>query len=375
VFTSSPGSRSANIDLCRGFALALALASAGCASPTLAIRGEIAHPVTRDGWPLTVEHFPPARVAGETLGGTRKRPIILCHGILANRRFFELEGEGSLPAVLARAGFDVWLVDLRGRRDGGAPKGHAGAFFGGYDYDVDSFMRDDMDALLAYVIARTGAPNVTWLGHSLGGMIAYARLGTIGDPRIGALITVGSPGLFAPASHHMLRLYEISGALSFLPTLPVESAAWLDGALGLPLAPGLVTDTIFQPENLPHATYRALEEVAVADPSLPELRQLVRGIRGGDYVSADGRVSYTAALSAIRTPALVVVGRADELADPLVGRAVFERLGSSDKELVIAGKAEGFGVDFGHVDLLVGPAARREIYPRIVHWLEEHDGQ
>ena len=354
----------------RACAFALVLASSGCASPAILIRGEVAHPVTRDGWPLTVEHFPPSATAAVM----RKRPVILCHGILANRRFFELEGESSLPAVLARAGFDVWLVDLRGRHDGGAPPAPAGGLFGKYDYDVDTFMRDDMDALLAYVIARTGAPDVAWVGHSLGGMIAYARLGTMGDPRIGALVTVGSPGLFAPASHHMLRLYELSRALSFLPTLPVESAAWIDGELGLPLAPGLLTDTIFQPENIPRATYRTLEEVAVNDPSLPELRQLVRGMRGGDYVSADGRVSYTAALSAIRTPSLVIVGRADELADPLVGRAVFERLGSSDKELVIAGKADGFGVDFGHVDLLVGPAARREVYPRIVRWLEAHDG-
>jgi polyhydroxyalkanoate synthase len=236
-------------------------------------------------------------------------------------------------------------------------------------------MREDMDSLLTYVIAQTGAHDVAWVGHSLGGMIAYARLGAIGEPRIGALVTVGSPGFFPPASHHMLRLYALARALPFLPTLPIETAAWLDGELGLPLAPSLLTDIIFEPDNIPRGTYRALEEVAVNDPSSGELRQLVRGMRAGDYVSADGRVSYTAALAAIRTPSLVVVGRADELADPIVGRTIFDRLGSSDKELVVAGRAEGFGVDFGHVDLLVGPAARREIFPRIVRWLKEHDPQ
>jgi pimeloyl-ACP methyl ester carboxylesterase len=342
-------------------------ASAGCAPVASSIHGDIVHPVTRDGWPLTIEHFAPA--AGTV---ARRRPIILCHGVISNRRFFEVEGDASLPMVLAREGFDVWLVDMRGRADAGAP----GWYFGHrtYDYDIDDFVREDMDTMITHVLAQTGAHDVAWVGHSLGGMIAYARLGTIGDPRIGALVTVGSPGFFAPLSHHLLRFYELSTALPLLPVLPTEALAGLDGALGLPLAPALLSDTIFTPDSIPPSTYRALEETGVSDAAKPELRQFLRGLRAGEFVSADGRVSYTEALSAIHTPSLVIVGRADELADPLVGRGVFDRLASTDKELVVAGRGEGFAIDYGHVDLLVGPAARREIHPRIVAWLKRHDG-
>lgn len=353
-----------------GVALAavLALATTGCSSALarVTIAGEVAHPVTRDGWPLTVEHFPPAPGTA-----ARRRPVVLCHGVLANRRFFEVEGDASLPAVLARDGFDVWLVDMRGRPDAGAP----GWYFGRrtFDYDLDAFVREDMDAMLGYVVARTGARDVAWVGHSLGGMIAYARLGAMGEPRIGALVTVGSPGFFAPASHHLLRFYELSPALALLPALPADSLAWLEATVGVALSPQMLSDTIFQNDNIPRETYRLLEQVGVNDAAKPELRQFLRSVRRGEFVSADGSVSYTQALSAIQTPALVIVGRADELADPLVGRGVYERLGSRDKELVVAGKAEGFSTDFGHVDLLVGPAARREIFPRIVRWLEEHD--
>ncbi len=299
--------------------------------------------------------------------------MILCHGVLSNRRFFEIEGDASLPAVLTRDGFDVWLVDMRGRPDAGSPGWYFGAHT--YDYDLDAFIREDIDTLLGYVVAQTGAPDVAWVGHSLGGMIAYARLGAIGEPRIGELITLGSPGFFAPASHHLLRLYELSPALAFIPALPTQALASIEGELGLPLSPRILKDTIFQPENIPSATYRTLEKVAVNDASKAELRQFLRGVARGEFVSADGRVSYTEALSRIRTPALVIVGRADELADPLVGRGVFDRLGSSDKDLLVAGRGEGFSTDFGHVDLLVGPAAQREIFPRIVGWLEEHDGR
>jgi pimeloyl-ACP methyl ester carboxylesterase len=166
----------------------------------------------------------------------------------------------------------------------------------------------------------------------------------------------------------------MSPGLALLPALPAGSLAALDRELGLPLAPSILTETIFQEENIPDRTYRDMEEQAVSDASKPEMRQFLRGVLRGEFVSADGRVSYTSALSAVHTPTLVVVGRADELADPLVGRGVFDRLGSSDKELIVAGKAEGFSTDFGHVDLLLGPAARKEIYPRIASWLKGHDG-
>jgi hypothetical protein len=156
--------------------------------------------------------------------------------------------------------------------------------------------------------------------------------------------------------------------------VPTEPLAGLEGRLGLALAPAMLRDTIFARENLPDATYARLEQLAVNNASNRELRQFARSVREGEFVSADGSVSYTAGLSMITTPALVVVGRADELADPLVGREVFDRLGSTDKQLVIAGRAEGFSGDLGHVDLLVGPIARREVYPRIVTWLEGHDG-
>jgi polyhydroxyalkanoate synthase len=205
-------------------------------------------------------------------------------------------------------------------------------------------------------------------------MIAYARLGTMGDARIGALVTVASPGFFAPASGSLLRFGQLSAGLALLPALPTSGPAAIDAKLHLPVTPDMLKSTILESSNMPDETYRRLEENAVNDGSKRELRQLLLGIRRGEFVSADGSVSYTQGLSAIHAPTLVVVGRADELADPLVGRGVYERLGSTDKELLVAGKAEGFSVDFGHVDLLIGPAARHEVFPRIVAWLEAHQG-
>lgn len=337
-----------------------------CATPQTSIHGEISHPVTRDGWPLTLERFAPAH--GTT---PRPRPVILCHGLFSNRRFFEIEGDASLPIVLSRAGFDVWLVDLRGRPDAGEPAGRTA-----YDYDFDDFVRYDADTILTQVLAATHARDAAWIGHSLGGMIGYARAGAFHDARIGALVTVGSPVLFAPASRTTARAILARDALWFLPMLPIAWVSSFEADLGATwLEPRELADTLFSPSDpVSPSTYSLLEKVAVNDGAKREVRQLVLSVRRGELVSADGTVSYAAQLGDIEVPALVMVGRADEIADPSVGRAAFERLGSKDKELVVAGRLEGFSADYGHLDLLIGAAARRDVFPRIVAWLTAHDG-
>ena len=147
-------------ELCAAPALALALVLSvvGCAAPPL-VHGEVSHPRTRDGWPLTVERFRPAPSAPTA---RKNRPVVLCHGLLSNRAYFKLDGPRSLPVVLAREGFDVYVVDLRGRPDAGKP----GWYFGDhtYDYDIDDYVAYDVDAILGHVAATAGTSGVAWVG-------------------------------------------------------------------------------------------------------------------------------------------------------------------------------------------------------------------
>src|SRR6478736_6475086 len=97
----------------------------GCGPSAIKLPGEVQQPVTADGWALTVEHFPPAKGTPK-----RPRPVLICHGILANRAYFKIDEEQSVVAQLTRQGYDVWLLDLRGRRDAGSP----GYVFGEHRY-------------------------------------------------------------------------------------------------------------------------------------------------------------------------------------------------------------------------------------------------
>lgn len=329
--------------------------------------GEISHPRTKDGWPLTVERFRPQSASS----APKKRPVVLCHGLLSNRNYFKLDGEGSLPLVLARAGFDTFVVDLRGRPDAGRPGWYVGEHT--YDYDIDDYVSQDLDAILAHIGRETGTSGVSWLGHSMGGIVAYARAGTFRDPRIEALITVGSPGFLGPASKNLFFGYRAGPALRIFPVVSAERFSGLEAATNLPLSARPVRDTLFADEDWTHGEYRLLLRYAVSDASTGELRQFTNALEDGEVRTRDGRISYSSNITNITVPALLFGGRKDALADPLVVRRVYDTLKSPDKTMVIAGLAEGFAVDYGHADMLVGANARRDIFPRIVTWLSEHD--
>lgn len=40
---------------------------------------------------------------------------------------------------------------------------------------------------------------------------------------------------------------------------------------------------------------------------------------------------------------------------------------------MVASRDEGFDSDYGHIDLVLGKDARREIYPHVSAWLERED--
>src|SRR6476469_492518 len=69
---------------------------------------EIHFAATTDGWRLAVTRYRPAKAEGPLPSA----PVLLVHGIAANRYNFDLTDDLSLARYLAARGYDVWLVEL-----------------------------------------------------------------------------------------------------------------------------------------------------------------------------------------------------------------------------------------------------------------------
>lgn len=96
------------------------------------------------------------------------------------------------------------------------------------------------------------------------------------------------------------------------------------------------------------------------------LRQMAKSVRARAFISAMGSPDhvYSDFYDAIESPALVIAGGCDRIANPDVIRGVFfDRIGSRDKTLRIFDQ-------ISHGEFEYSPAASREVYPVIADWIQ-----
>jgi len=174
-----------------GWTLALLLISCGCEQP--AKKGlEIGYyyAQTTDGKELVMRRYKPGVLAAD------KSPVILCHGLSYNMLFWDLDPKVSLPLFLSNAGYDVWVLSLRGASPSTQPLNSAIRKLGRFRFDEqalltrknklktitmtdwsdDEHIDFDVPAAIDRVIQETGHDKVHWIGHSMGGMIMFGYL-------------------------------------------------------------------------------------------------------------------------------------------------------------------------------------------------------
>ena len=89
-------------------------------------------------------------------------------------------------------------------------------------------------------------------------------------------------------------------------------------------------------------------------------------------LSADRKTDYAALLGRVKTPTLLVAGEGDIMSDIPSTELMYRALGSPDKDLMEFGKSHGQVADYGHCDLVWSRHAPREVFPRLIDWLDKH---
>lgn len=294
---------------------------------------------------------------GRYLPRERRRylePVVLGHSLGTNRFNLDFDERYSVARALARAGFEAWVLELRGHGLGGSA---AGATF-------DTEVEFDVAAALT-AVRSTGVEEVLWVGHSRGGLLAYAHLARNPTAPIRAIATLGSPLTFDAQPGVQRFVGAIAPSLQ-LPVIPLRFAkVW---PLGLP--PDPVGKYLLRADNThPTVIRQAIAHVAADIPG-GVARQFARWVRTGAFDGEDG-FDYRRGLKAVRAPVLALAGARDLLSPPAAAHAV-EKLTSGPVEAVTVGLAGGFSTDYGHGDLVLGLKAPDEVVPRLVDFLARH---
>jgi len=277
--------------------------------------------------------------------------VVLLPDLGATHAFFDVAGHGLARELSAR-GFEVATLDWRGSGLSETPAHPA---------SIEELLTQDLPALLAGVAAPDRP--LALVGWGYGGAIAYAAAAGPLQARVRSVVVFnGVVDLDVPNALVERMLAETAGPLDLARRLSQPApnrkgslfrVLWLHGGtldaeLGLELqSSGLAT----------------LSSRQVAD-----LRAWMQS--GTTHLGGD----YPALLSGLRAPVLALDGILDNWTHPEFAATVRNRLPAAQLRLYPISRFEGFGEDLGHVGMILGPCAEREIVPLVANFLREHQG-
>lgn len=288
-------------------------------------------------------------------GGTRA-PVLLVHGFGQNRYAWHLPSR-SMVNYLARAGYDVFNVDLRGH---GRSRG-----LGARACDrIDEYIEEDLPTAVEAALRLSGHHSLFLVGHSLGGLLSYAAApGLAGAVR--GIATLGSPYHFTAGSKSLsfLGLFLQAMSLSEMPLDPPLPVASIGRALS---AMRRFAETPLYP--VPVRGWRAgaveshvLEEhlrLAFDRATIREFSTLFEWGKKKRF----GERDYFGPFEKCDLPLLVMAGESDDLAPPDAVRPGFQRSRSREKTYR--------AFPLGHIDLLVGREAPLLTWPTLRTFLD-----
>ncbi|XP_063977173.1 lipase 3-like isoform X1 [Diachasmimorpha longicaudata] len=151
---------------------------------------------TEDGYILSLFRIPPnPSHLNETV---KSRAFYLQPGLGATADIYILFGPGrSLAYSLSDAGYDVWIGNVRGTHYSRRHKKYSTDDSVFWDFSMDDYALRDLPAMFDYIIATTGQPQLSYIGHSLGSTLILILLAD--KPEYNSKLTVVIH--FAPVSY------------------------------------------------------------------------------------------------------------------------------------------------------------------------------
>jgi len=290
-----------------------------------------------------------------------KAPVVLIHGYGQNRYAWHLPSR-SFFNYLARAGFDVFNLELRGH----GRSRHLGAH---PPRDPAVYVEEDVPAALAEVARLSGGRPAYLVGHSLGGLIAYASAAAAPE-RVAGVVTLGSPYRFTRGSMSLKLFSKVllafdrrvdlgHGALELKPLS--EAMRIMRGFIESPLFPLPIRG--FAPHSLEPNILGQHMALAMDTGSISVLRHL---FMAAAEASAGGHclgelTDFADEFEALDLPLLVIAGTKDDLAPPASVEPAYHRSRSTDKTYRCFPR--------GHIDLLAGRDCPQTIWPLVASWL------
>ena len=331
-------------------------------SSRYSVHPETIYVTTDDGWSLAVHHF-----RGQE--PKRHNPIVLLHGMATNRVNMHADAGHSLALMAAEHGFDVFVGEVRGAGLSRPPAGVSPD----YQWGFGDYAQIDTPAIVKAVLKRSGASAIHAVGHSMGGML-FSALACKQPDLFQSLTTIGTPFLrgleLKKRESRLLKLARkvTPGEASI--RVPLKKLVGAAGNLAS-MGAWIVDGTVLNKANMDSSVINLMAQDGIDDIPLKIFTELADRIYAEDNYT--GPYDFEEKLHTIELPMMLVSGSADRIAPP---DAVFRSVGrvaSPDVRYREMGLRFGDSIDYGHIDLLVGRDAPREVFPLVLSFIAEKD--
>lgn len=288
-------------------------------------------------------------------------PILLVYALINRPYVLDLIPGNSFVEYLVGQGFDVYLLDW------GIPGDEDSALA------FEHYVLDYLPRAVRKVLRTSQAEELTLFGYCMGGTMSAMYAALFPDRPLRNLVLLTSPVDFAP--EHLGLMGRWTSEQYFDPDRVVAAfgnvpAELIDTSMRMlkPVA-NYVGTYVTMWERLrqgkPMGTWLAMNKwvndgVPLAGAAF---RQWIRDfyqqnkLVKGELALRGRRVD----LANITCPVLSIAGKKDHICTPPQAEAVLKLIASQDKEWLL--------LDAGHVGLLTGAEARKDLWPRVRGWL------
>ncbi len=316
---------------------------------------------------------------GMNLIMTRKQPIdqpvrshvMLVHGLGQNRYTWTLTRR-SLENYLVANGFQTFNIELRGH-------GLSRANGSTYPEAFETYLHQDMPAFVDAAARITGNEKIFYMGHSLGGSIAYC-VGSRYQDRLAGVISIGGPFSMARGNRLLKAIARTGVSLGrFYPFPQLQPDVFYIDYIGLlaSLGLGILDHPLYKiPLQIwhPGSIERDILEERILKgfdrTSFNVVKFFFEWGAKGKFLSSDGRIDFESAVLDLHAPILFVNGDRDLAVPKEAVMEAFEKAGSKDKTFKVFG-GEKEGLHWGHVDLICGKHAPEITWPYMLDWMEK----
>lgn len=312
---------------------------------------------------------------------TQKLPVgrepqayaMLVHGLGQNRYSWTLSGR-SLENYLIAQGFSTFNIELRGH-------GLSRANGSRHPENFETYLNYDMPAFINAIWELTGGQKFFYIGHSLGGSIAYC-VGSGFQDKLAGIISIGGPFQMAEGNR-LLKAVAHTGVMlgRLYPFKQYQPDVFYIDYIGILTAMGLkdIMDSRWY-KNIPLQLWYpgSIEDDILTEritrgfdrTSFNVVKYFFKWGSCGQFLSSDGCVNFENQIRDLTIPILFVNGDMDYGVPEKAIQKAYDLAGSEDKIFKTFG-GEEHDLHWGHCDLICGKDAPDVIWPYMLDWMEE----